>query len=264
MSNMTDTKDKVNLKYATAQQSTEKRNVERELERLRYGWHSAAEKQKRRQQTELALSDRQAEIEAPRAIRPEETSKKVHHHAIQRSAVRSGAVQQLDPVPSRQVRQAPEVWTAYEPETEAIPAVKQENRVIREIRLKRQRRKIKGWLLVKVSLIFALGLLVVFRYASITELGYKASRANQTYTRLQNENQRLEADIAGKMNIAEVARLAVERLGMQKPQDYQIVHIDLSPVDQTEAYRVEYTKDRHDSPWYDRVIRDVRSFLGLV
>lgn len=136
--------------------------------------------------------------------------------------------------------------------------------VIRAIRTKQKRRKIKMGLLVKVLLVFALGLLVVFRYASITEMGYKVSNAKSQYQDLTADNERLMAQIESSMNLDELTNLAKERFDMQRPQTYQMVVLNIKPADQTEFYNAEIKEVTEDKAWYEKIYDGVREFLGLI
>lgn len=139
-----------------------------------------------------------------------------------------------------------------------------DNAVIRAIRTKQKRKKIKAGLLVKVMLIFALGLLVVFRYASITEMGYKVSSAKSEYQNLTSDNERLMAQIESNMNLDELTNLAKEKFDMQRPQTYQMVVLNIKPADQTEIYETELKEVTEDKAWYEKIYDGVREFLGLI
>ncbi len=136
--------------------------------------------------------------------------------------------------------------------------------VIREIRTKQKRKKIKVGLLAKVLLVFALGLLVVFRYASITEMGYKVSEAKTEYQALTAENERMTAQIENNMNLNELTTLAKEKFDMQRPQTYQMVVLNIDPADQTEFYETEIKTVTEDKAWYTKIYDGIRGFLGLI
>ncbi|NLN05368.1 MAG: hypothetical protein GX166_11260, partial [Clostridiaceae bacterium] len=109
----------------------------------------------------------------------------------------------------------------YEERIEQSP----EFAVLRELKIKRNNAKVKANLVVKVSIILILGLIIAFRYASITELGYKINTMQNQLDEIKAENSRLETNIARQMNLAEISQIAINELGMQKPQSYQIVRI---------------------------------------
>ncbi len=150
------------------------------------------------------------------------------------------------------------------PDMEDQDDASQKSAVIRELQIKRRHKKIKSGLLLKLALLFVLGLLVVFRYASITEMGYQVNSAKTTYETLKSDNDRMEVNLTRKVNLTEVSVIASQKLGMQKPQPYQIVRISVEPVDQTELLNVELTKELDETPWYEKLLQQVKSFLGLM
>ena len=149
------------------------------------------------------------------------------------------------------------------PEVEAVDEI--DNAVIKAIHAKRHRKKAKAGLVVKVLVVFVLGLLVVFRYASITDLGYRVSDAKTEYEKIVGENDRLSAKIESQMNIEELTQEAKERFDMQRAQTHQMVVLDVKPLDQTEVYEYEIKETEQDNrAWYVKIYDAARSFLGLV
>lgn len=139
-----------------------------------------------------------------------------------------------------------------------------QNVVLTEIRNKRARKKVKNGILVKVSLLVALGLFVALRYASITELNYRNQALQKEYEDTVARVQQQQVEIDSQMSIAEIAQVAQDRLGMQKPQPYQIVEIQTEAIDQTELVSPEYTKDTAQVPWYENIWNHVLAFFGIV
>ncbi|HHT93602.1 MAG TPA: hypothetical protein GXZ66_08905 [Clostridiaceae bacterium] len=147
----------------------------------------------------------------------------------------------------------------YEERIEQSP----EFAVLRELKIKRNNAKVKANLVIKVSIIIILGLIIAFRYASITELGYKVNAMQNQLDEIKAENSRLETNIARQMNLAEISEIAINELGMQKPQSYQIVRINVVPTDQTEIHEMKFTKDENNTPWYKNVLDEIKAFLGI-
>ena len=106
--------------------------------------------------------------------------------------------------------------------------------------------------------------MVVFRYASITEIGYRVSEAETEYNQLLAENERLEVAIKSELNLAEIQKLAKEKFDMQQPQTYQIVVLDVEPTDQTEILSQELPESPDERAWYEKIFDGLRDFLGLI
>ena len=117
---------------------------------------------------------------------------------------------------------------------------------------------------MKVSLLIALGLFVALRYASITEINYRNQQLQQEYDTLLAAVEQQQVSIDSQMSISEIAQIAQDKLGMQKPQPYQIVEIETEIVDQTEVVAPEYTQETDHQPWYESAWESVLAFFGFV
>lgn len=151
----------------------------------------------------------------------------------------------------------------YYDNSEVIIEQAPEFAVLREIKIKREKEKSRFRLVFTVLLIFVLGLVIMFRYASITEISNNINEMNRDYANLKAESEILKANIAKEISLAKISEIAVNELGMQKPKSYQLVHISLNPIDYTEAKSIELTKDNEDSPWYQMFFNEIKLFLGL-
>lgn len=156
------------------------------------------------------------------------------------------------------------VMPAYPAAAELEAQDEIDSAVIRAIKTKQKRKRVKALLLLKVGLVFVLGLLVAFRYASITEMGYKVSGAKTEYDQLAAENERLRVHIKSGMNLDELTGLAKEKFDMQQPQTYQMVILDIQPTDQTEVYNTELAEELDNRAWYIKIYDSLREFLGLI
>lgn len=137
--------------------------------------------------------------------------------------------------------------------------------VLSEIKKKKEDKKIKRSVIINIALLVVLGLTVAFRYASVTQINYENHALKKEYEELKAEAEILELDIESSMSIAEIANEAEKRLGMHKPLSYQIKHINVEIMDQTEYKNTEFTKDgESEAPWYERAIESIKLFLGLI
>jgi cell division protein FtsL len=105
--------------------------------------------------------------------------------------------------------------------------VYEENRVLRQKKNQRSNNKAKLKMFLNVFFVFLLGAVIVMRYAMITELSYNLDKENKKYNNIVNENSRLKVQIEKNMNLAQVKEVAESRLGMQKPDKYQLVYVDV-------------------------------------
>lgn len=136
--------------------------------------------------------------------------------------------------------------------------------VITEINRKRERTAVKNLTCVKVVGLIILGMIVALRFASITEINYRNQALTKELNTAKSAVTEKQVDIESRMSISEIAKIAEERLNMQKPQPYQIVKIEVEPVDRTEASNPVYTSDTSELPWYKTLWNNVLEFLGLI
>lgn len=142
--------------------------------------------------------------------------------------------------------------------------INNQNSVIKEIIIKRHNRRIKFGLTSKTFIVFLIGLLILFRYASITEINYKVNETTQKYNDLKNQNDRLGVDIAKSVNLQEIRRISEEKLGMQKPGSYQIIHISVPPIDQTELQNNDIRVMNGDKSWHEKFLNGIKQFFGII
>ena len=138
------------------------------------------------------------------------------------------------------------------------------NPVLREIRQKKQHRKAKNGILIKVSVLLALGLIIGVRFASITEINYRNQALQKQLDTVSSEVQKKQVDLDMSMSLTELAEIAETRLGMQKPQQYQIKYVDVDVIDQTEVADAELTGTVSETAWYKQIWNSIMKFLGIV
>ena len=132
--------------------------------------------------------------------------------------------------------------------------------VIREIRNKKVKRKLKAGMVGKVFILFAVGMLVIFRYAQITEIGYNNNKLKAQYEELMNENSRIKVDIEKSINLANVRSIAEDKLNMQKPEEHQIIYVEPEMPDRTDYYGEEEKEKGLFASAFDWI----KSFLGFI
>lgn len=131
--------------------------------------------------------------------------------------------------------------------------------VVREIRFKKAKIKFKFSMVAKIATLFTLGLLVIFRFAQITELGYQTNDINAEYEAVAAENRQLQVNIEKEINLAEIRQIAETRLQLQSPNESQIVYIETTTSD-----RVDYTGTvEEETTVVQDIITWIKDFLGI-
>lgn len=113
--------------------------------------------------------------------------------------------------------------------------VYEENKVLSAKRKQRSNNKVKFRAVCTVLFVFTLGIIVIYRYALLTELNYNIGKQTRIYNDIKNGNIQLKAEIQNGMDLNKVREIAENKLGMQKPDKYQIVYIRVPKTDVTKV-----------------------------
>jgi cell division protein FtsL len=108
-----------------------------------------------------------------------------------------------------------------------------ENKVLSKKKEYKANKKIKLRTVCLMLTVFAMGLLLMYRYALITEINYKVSSVESDYNKLRNENSRMKVQIEEQSDLSEIKEVAENKLGMQKPDKYQVVFLNVPKSDFT-------------------------------
>ena len=146
----------------------------------------------------------------------------------------------------------------------SVEKPKETNPVLYEIKKKKEDRKTKKHVIVLMAIVFALGLTVAFRFASITQINYTNHELQQEYNEIQSQIKITEANIEGAMSISEISKIATEKLNMHKPLSYQITYIDVKIEDQTEIADMVLTQNIDTRTWYEKIFDNIKLFFGIV
>jgi len=148
---------------------------------------------------------------------------------------------------------------------EKVHREEQKTTALYEITVKRQNKKIKQSLVAAIAVVFVLASVLLCRYASIYEMHYRTAQINAEVEALNVENGRLEAVISSNSNIVDIDSVAQNELGLQKPQPYQVVEINVEPVDEISVSNgLQLDSASDDLTWYEEIIQGIKNFLGFV
>ncbi len=104
-----------------------------------------------------------------------------------------------------------------------------------------------------VLLSFSLCLILMYRYAIITQLSYDLNKKTASYEKFQDSNTKLQIEIEEQVSLDRVKLVAEEKLGMHKPNKYQIVNVGVP--------RESYTQIRDG---YEFAKQKENIFLALI
>lgn len=94
-----------------------------------------------------------------------------------------------------------------------------------------------------IALVFAGCIAIMVPHTMIEQQNNVNNSLRDELSALKGENISLEADIANKVNLEYVEQEATARLGMSKPQSYQIGYIDVPK----KSYNVQYDVEEEET-----------------
>ena len=95
--------------------------------------------------------------------------------------------------------------------------------------------------------VMALMLFIVYAYTQMAEMGSVSQNLTKDISRLQQEGSTLLRQKSDMIDLQEVERIAVEELGMVKPNRSQIIYINLSGQDHAVVFGPGAVPDVTDS-----------------
>ena len=131
--------------------------------------------------------------------------------------------------------------------------------VVKEIRIKKAKIKLKFSMISKVIVLFALGLLVIFRFARITELGYKTNDINSGIEEIILENNKLKVDIEKQINLSAIRERAENELNLRAPNESQVIFIETKITDRVDYFESE----EKEKGVVESVLDWIKNFLGI-
>lgn len=114
---------------------------------------------------------------------------------------------------------------------------------------------------VIASTFFAFGMLFIIctRYAQINELSHKLNSLEKDLTSVQALNQQLTSEVDSKTDLNYIEKYAKYQLGMQKPDDKQIVRIAYDKQDKIST-PIVITEDNEPS-FFEKLFKDLRHLV---
>lgn len=111
--------------------------------------------------------------------------------------------------------------------------VYEHNQVLKEKKIRRNNAKIKWKVVFGIVIVFSLCLVLMYRYALITEMNLTAINSEKEYKQIKDENSRLRVEIEKQTDINTIREIAEGKLNMHKPEKNQIVYIYVPKNDYT-------------------------------
>ena len=115
---------------------------------------------------------------------------------------------------------------------------------------------LKWALTITVIAIFGLLLTISYRNSQINEKFNEMQSLKKELSSLQKENEQLKVNIANGLNLANIEKLAKEKLGMQKLTNKQIVYVSLPKKDYVESAS-EKVVIKDQTNWFEKLVNKI-------
>ncbi len=85
----------------------------------------------------------------------------------------------------------------------------------------------KAKMITCIVCMVAICFVMLYRFSAIAKLNYTMGVLNDKVSQLRDENRMLEVDIGTSINLERVKEIAETKLGMHKPESYQVVVVSV-------------------------------------
>ena len=128
--------------------------------------------------------------------------------------------------------------------------LEEENRKIlaAEVAMRKIRNKVRRKYTLMIFALVFLGLALTYRYSLVIEINDRIRRQNTVLTNVVSSNNQIQKEISMETDLDKVGLLAESKLGMQKPDNHQIIYIRVPRKDhalvEVEVKKQETAKER--------------------
>ena len=127
---------------------------------------------------------------------------------------------------------------------------------LREVKVSKEQKRKRIQLTITVIAIFGLLLTISYRNSQINEKFNEMQSLKKELSSLQKENEQLKVNIANGLNLANIEKLAKEKLGMQKLTNKQIVYVSLPKKDYVESAS-EKVVIKDQTNWFEKLVNKI-------
>lgn len=125
-----------------------------------------------------------------------------------------------------------------------------------EVKVSKEQKRKRIQLTITVIAIFGLLLTISYRNSQINEKFNEMQSLKKELSSLQKENEQLKVNIANGLNLANIEKLAKEKLGMQKLTNKQIVYVNLPKKDYVESAS-EKVVIKDQTNWFEKLVNKI-------
>ncbi len=116
-------------------------------------------------------------------------------------------------------------------------------------------------LISNVLLLCLVAFAILFRYSTIVERDHQLETLKEEYNAIADENKRLQVEIDSALNLSNVEQIAMNELGMAKPEKYQTVYVDIKGDDYVEVAEETEEEPAEGKQFYATIIQTLGNVL---
>jgi len=122
---------------------------------------------------------------------------------------------------------------SYEPIPE-YQDYQRQNKKLKVITITRKKAILRFKAIFGIIVFFALGMFILSRYSMINEENRNIYKLKTELTNLNKENTQIQVSLNRKVDLEQIEKDAIQKLGMQYPDKNQIIYVQIPKTDFTE------------------------------
>lgn len=142
--------------------------------------------------------------------------------------------------------------------------VYEENKVLKAKKQYKRNRIAKLKLVLSILAVFAAGLLIMYRFALITQISYSINESEKQYNELRNKNSLIRMQVERDTDLTNIKEAAITRLGMHEPDKSQKVYVRVPKNDYTVVLNTPEKADGIEGNVFTAVMDKVAGFISLI
>lgn len=142
--------------------------------------------------------------------------------------------------------------------------VYEQNSVLKAKKQYKNNKMAKFRLVLSILAVFVAALVVVYRFALITQMSYNINKSEKIYNTIRNENSLMRMQVEKNTDLTRIKELAETKLGMQIPDKSQIVYIRVPKNDYTVVLNSDAEAKDMKGNVFASIINKVTGFINLI
>ncbi|AIS52714.1 cell division protein FtsL [Thermoanaerobacter kivui] len=121
-----------------------------------------------------------------------------------------------------------------------------------QVKKSKKKKKLKN--LALILFVGSLSVMILFRYAVIYQKSIALDKMEENIRYTENLNQQLKAKIAAMSDPVRIEKIAKDKLGMQQPDESQVVYVNVGKIDTVAKNQKPEDKNVERSNFFMRIL----------